>query len=87
MADIPLENAEAFDAWLRERWYEKDAIMEQYVSTGRLPASSHATEDGQPDYIETEVRTRYPWEILQVFSVVGTCWILYRLAIRYFTKF
>lgn len=61
--------------------------MEQYLSTGRLPASPSTFKDGnQPEYIETEVRTQYPWEILQVFSVVGTAWLLYRLVVRFFTK-
>lgn len=87
VADIPLESAEVFDEWLRERWYEKDAMMEQYLSTGRLPASPHATEDGQPEYIETEVRTRYPWEILKIFSVLSTVYFVYRLGVRFYTRF
>ncbi|KJR87676.1 uncharacterized protein SPSK_07530 [Sporothrix schenckii 1099-18] len=86
--DIPLETAEAFDQWLRDRWYEKDAIMEQYMSTGRLPASSAKVEDGErPEYVETEVRTQYLGEILQVFSVVGTVWLLCRIAVRFFERF
>ncbi len=61
--------------------------MDQYLSTGRLPPLVHAA--GDPDtaaYVETEVRTRYPWEILQVFSVVGTLWFLYRVAMRYMSR-
>ncbi|OAA65639.1 Phospholipid/glycerol acyltransferase [Niveomyces insectorum RCEF 264] len=81
--DIPLETAEVFDQWLRDRWYEKDAMMETYLTTGRLPASPQATSPGEADYIETEVRTRYPWEIFQVFSVVSTVWVLYRLFTMY----
>ena len=61
--------------------------MEQYLATGRLPASPHATEDGQPDYIETEVRTRYPWEILKVFSVLSTVFFVYRLGVRFYVRF
>lgn len=69
MADIPLDDAEKFDAWLREVWYEKDALIEQYLTTGRFPAMVGA----ETDYVETEVKTRRPWEILQVFTVLGLC--------------
>lgn len=27
----------------------------------------------ETDYVETEVKTRRPWEILQVFTVLGLC--------------
>ena len=65
--DIPLGDHEKFDVWLRDRWFEKDALMEQYTSTGRFPPCDF----GKKEYIETEVRTKYPWEILQVFTVLG----------------
>ena len=87
VADIPLETPEVFDQWMRDRWYEKDAIMEQYISTGRLPATPQSKSVDQPEYIETEVRTKYPWEMLQVFSVVGTCWFLCRIGSRFLTRF
>ena len=58
---------EKFDVWLRERWYEKDALMEQYLTTGRFPPS----ENNKKGYIETEVRTKYPWEFIQVYVVLG----------------
>lgn len=41
--------------------------MEEYLTTGRFPASE-GTNFG---YIETQVKTRRPWEVLQIFSVVG----------------
>ena len=28
-------------------------------------------------YIEASVRTKYPWELLQIFIVPGICWLLY----------
>ncbi|CAK7224567.1 hypothetical protein SBRCBS47491_005595 [Sporothrix bragantina] len=87
VADIPLETPEAFDQWTRDRWYEKDAIMEQYMSTGRLPATPQTKGGDQPEYIETEVRTKYPWEMLQVFSVVGTCYLLYRIVVQFLARF
>lgn len=67
MADIPLDDQTAFDVWLRKEWYKKDALMEEYLTTGRFPALVGA----KVDYIETEVKTRNPLEILQIFSIVG----------------
>jgi hypothetical protein len=65
VADIPLETQEAFELWLRDRFYEKDAMMEKYLSTGRFDA----LPDGS--FIETEVRTRYSWEFVQIFIMLG----------------
>ncbi|PHH84424.1 hypothetical protein CDD83_1961 [Cordyceps sp. RAO-2017] len=67
LADMPLDDADEFDVWLREQWYKKDALMEQYLRTGRFPAMA----GGATDYVETSVRTRQPWEIAQVFTVAG----------------
>ncbi|KAK0619362.1 acyltransferase-like protein, partial [Immersiella caudata] len=72
VADIPLEDQEKFDVWLRERWYEKDELMEQYITTGRFPPSpSDAVTKGHPGFLETEVRPRHRFEFLQIFVVLG----------------
>ena len=73
--DIPLDTQEEFDVWLRERWYEKDALMEQYVSTGRFPPSP-ATSQGHEGFLETEVRTRTKFEFLQIFVVIAILGIM-----------
>ncbi|TQN72402.1 putative acyltransferase, partial [Colletotrichum shisoi] len=78
LADIPLDNAKAFDAWLRERWYEKDALMEEYLSTGRFPASP----DIEGGHLETEVRLKTWFELGQIFVVVGTAAIIWRMIIN-----
>ena len=51
VADMPLETLEAFDAWLRERWDEKDVLLEQHAQTGSFPSG---LKDQKP--IVTEVR-------------------------------
>ena len=51
--------------------------MDRYVSTGRFPPCDF----GKKDYIETEVRTKYPWEILQVFSVLGALGLVYNVLV------
>lgn len=67
VADIPMDSSEEFDAWLRQRWAEKDALMEVYLSTGRFPPLA----SGKHQYIETEVRTRRWYEIGQIFMVLA----------------
>ncbi|KAK1756957.1 Phospholipid/glycerol acyltransferase [Echria macrotheca] len=80
VADIPLDNQEEFDVWLRERWYEKDALMEQYIATGRFPPSPPSK--GHSGFLETEVRTRYRFEFFQIFVVVGLLGLIKRLLTR-----
>lgn len=75
VADIPLDDQDKFDLWLREEWYKKDALMEQYLTTGRFPAMAGGAADC--DFVQTEVKTRHPWEILQVFTVVGLCGLVW----------
>lgn len=78
LADIPLENQEEFDKWLCERWYEKDQLMEQYVSTGRFPANGA----GIKGHLETEVKTQYWWEFLKIFMPVGTFALLFNILLK-----
>jgi len=82
VGDIPLQGAEQFEAWLRDRWYEKDALMEAYLSTGRFPSSPTATEKGQGTYIETEVRTKHALEYFQIFAVVGAVGLAWNLVMK-----
>ncbi|KAL4985640.1 hypothetical protein BDW68DRAFT_189472 [Aspergillus falconensis] len=39
VADIPLDNQQEFDAWLRARWTEKDELLDEYFETGRFPSA------------------------------------------------
>ncbi|KAL2152325.1 hypothetical protein VTH82DRAFT_5509 [Thermothelomyces myriococcoides] len=83
IADMPLESQEKFEVWLRERWYEKDALMEQYLSTGRFPPNpEEAVSKGLDPFLETEVRTRYPWEFLQIYSVLGIFGLFARFLLK-----
>ncbi|OHW99191.1 acetyltransferase [Colletotrichum incanum] len=83
LADIPLDDPKVFDAWLRERWYEKDAIMEEYMSTGRFPASA----DIKGGHLETEVRLKSWSELAQIFVVVGTAGIIWRMVLNAIARF
>lgn len=86
--DIPLDDPKEFDVWLRERWYEKDAFMEQYIATGRFPPSpAHAVTKGQAPYLETKVRTRYWFEFLQIFSVLGAFALVTNFLLKSWNRF
>ncbi|KAJ8124981.1 hypothetical protein O1611_g8659 [Lasiodiplodia mahajangana] len=76
VADIPLDNQEDFDKWLRERWYEKDALLEEYVSTGRFPPN------GKEGHIETEVKTQHWWEFLKIYIMVGSFGLIYNIMVK-----
>lgn len=86
VADIPLGDAESFERWLRDRWHEKDALIEQYLTTGRFPSTpaaiANAKKIGKDGFIETEVRTRNWWEFMHIFAVVGTA----AVALKIFTR-
>ncbi|KAF2753637.1 acyltransferase-domain-containing protein [Pseudovirgaria hyperparasitica] len=41
IADIPLDGPKAFDAWLRNRWREKDYMLAYFAKHTRFPATSY----------------------------------------------
>ena len=67
----------AFEKWLRNRWMEKDKLIDMYLRTGRFPADSGVDKDpnGQTrrgaGYIEAEIKPFHWYEFLQVFAPVG----------------
>lgn len=65
---MPLESLEAFDAWLRERWNEKEVLLEQHAKTGSFPSES----ESEP--IVTEVKLGHWVELW------GICGLLASLA-------
>jgi hypothetical protein len=77
LSTIPIDDPVAFEVWLRARWMEKDALIEAYYIHGRFPADrgAHKTRDGKivrgAGHIETEIKTNYWYEFLQIFAPVG----------------
>lgn len=74
--DIPLDDHDTFDRWLKQRWIEKDDLMEHYLSTGRFPGippstGVDATGSANEDFIETEVKLAHWWEVGNIFVVLG----------------
>lgn len=83
--DIPLDNPEEFDLWIREKWYEKDAFMEEYITNGRFPASAEATSETDADhdgYIETEVKLAHWWEVGGMVIVLAAFVLVFKLTAR-----
>jgi len=78
ISTIPLDDINKFDMWLRARWAEKDALMEQYMRTGRFPADEGVSQTPEGEtrrgagYIETQVKPYKWYEILQVFAPIAT---------------
>lgn len=40
MSTIPISSQKDFEAWIVDRWREKDALLEFYEQTGRFPADT-----------------------------------------------
>jgi len=85
VSSIPLDDPKAFEAWLMDRWREKDALLEHFYETGLFPAAPAESEsqskskeqhdDGQASftgYIDTSVRLARWSEVGQIFVVLAT---------------
>ncbi|KAI9815714.1 MAG: hypothetical protein M1827_002110 [Pycnora praestabilis] len=77
IATIPIDDDKAFDTWLRNRWTEKDQLLQYYHQAGKFPADegSEKAPDGRirrgAGYIETEIKAFHWYEFLQVFAPIG----------------
>jgi len=74
---------EAFDVWLTERWREKDELLDQYLETGRFPATEEpqTTEriDMEDGFVNTEVKLRSVQEVGTIFVVLASLAMILRL--------
>lgn len=52
VSDIPLKNSKAFEVWLRNRWREKDYMLEYFQRNNRFPA-----EDFWKDHLNMDDRS------------------------------
>lgn len=81
VSSIPIDDPQQFELWLRQRWLEKEQLLEQYVHDGRFPADDGHDSEGEPavgrnggskviqgaGFIETEVKLARWYEIGQIF--------------------
>lgn len=50
VSSMPLDDTKAFEAWLDERWREKDKLLEHYMQNGRFPADEALAVDKDYHY-------------------------------------
>lgn len=84
VCSIPIEDPQQFELWLRQRWLEKEELLEQYVRDGRFPADEGSDSEGEPatmreggskilqgaGFIETEVKLANWYEVGQIFVLM-----------------
>ncbi len=83
MSKIPLDDAREFENWLKQRWVEKDELLECFSQTGRFPADDAATAEKTKGYIDTDVRLVKWYEVGQIFVVLAT----FALVVNVITRF
>ena len=77
ISEIPLHDSVAFEKWLRNRWIEKDKLIELYLRTGRFPADHGVDKDVDGKirrgigHVEAEIKPFRWYEFLQVFAPLG----------------
>lgn len=74
MADIPLNESEEFEAWVNDRWQEKEQLLARFKQTGRFPPDeSGIIQNGKSgaEYIQTEVRLVKWFEVGEIFVVLA----------------
>ena len=54
--EIPISDAAAFELWLRDRWTEKDELLEYYAENGRFPEDDSNSQ--KADATEDRLRQR-----------------------------
>src|SRR6266404_2643233 len=72
--DVPDNEREAFDAWLRDRWTEKDQFMQRFYDTGSF---SHSLDKASA--LDIPLQLRHMREILDAYcffipAIIGYAW-------------
>ncbi len=72
--DVPEDEREAFDVWLRNRWSEKDQLMQRFYDTGSFSPSL----DKFPAF-DIPLQLRHKREILDAYcffipAIIGYAW-------------
>jgi len=73
-ADVPEDERQTFDVWLRERWTEKDQLIQRFHDTGSFssPLEKHLK-------IDVPLELRHKSEVLNAFCffippIIGFAW-------------
>ncbi|KAL5119104.1 hypothetical protein ACEQ8H_003028 [Pleosporales sp. CAS-2024a] len=89
IADMPLDDEEAFSRWVLARWREKDDLLQYYVEHNRFPADEGGVSlsgDGKQvqgaGWIETEVRPVKSAEWVQVYIPIAAVGLVMNVFFR-----
>ena len=88
--DMPLDDKDAMQQWILQRWREKDALIDAFQREGRFPAVPEAVHiEGAPQekewktpYINTEVQLRNVFEVLSIFAPVCAAAMVGRVGVQ-----
>ena len=72
VADIPVDDPNAFQAWLEARWREKEQLLEHFFRTGLFPAdeaSLPAIGNSKAGFVDSEMKLGSWYEVGQLFAV------------------
>jgi len=85
IADIPVDNDKAFDVWLRNRWREKDYLLEHFAQYNRFPEDdkwlmkqAQVVKAGgrkgpmSAKSIETQIKSNSLEEFLSIFAPLSS---------------
>jgi hypothetical protein len=70
--DLPEDERQTFDVWLRDRWIEKDKLIQQFHDTGTFSSSL----DKYPE-IDVPLELRHKRELFGIFLFIpalGYAW-------------
>jgi hypothetical protein len=81
IADIPIQNEKSFDVWLRNRWREKDYLLEHFAQYNRFPEDDKwlikQRQTGKKGpvpakSIETQIKSNSLEEFLSIFAPLSS---------------
>jgi hypothetical protein len=91
-SSIPLQYQDEFDKWLRDRWVEKDELIEHYLQHGSFPVNSmgsNANSNGvikdqavDTAPIHTEVKLQSVLEVTKIFAVLAAFGMVMNVLIK-----
>ena len=87
LKQIPRDSAEAFSEWLRERYYAKDALLDEFYANGQFPASQRVTKRLCPRYfwLTTALSTMIN-AVSLYFWFLLVKWFIFEVIIVYASK-
>ncbi|KAG9232551.1 acyltransferase-domain-containing protein [Amylocarpus encephaloides] len=87
--DIPIKSQPEFEDWLRDRWHEKDKLMEQYLVTGSFPGFPPAIQNNETNgvrkeaFVESKPRLAFWWEVGYIYLPLATYALLLNLVWKF----